>query len=141
MVHIIGTLYINENEILLDFIRGSGPGGQNVNKVASAVQLRFDVAKSASLTDEIRQKLFSQARKQVTKDGVLIIEARRFRSQEANRQDAIERLVKLIRRATQEPKIRRNTKPTRASKTRRLDAKHHRARTKQLRRPVPGADE
>jgi ribosome-associated protein len=137
----MGTLYIDENEIQLDFIRGSGPGGQNVNKVASAVQLRFDAAKSASLTDEIRQKLFSQARKQVTKDGVLIIEARRFRSQEANRQDAIERLVKLIRRATQEPKIRRNTKPTRASKTRRLDAKHRHARAKQLRRPVPGADE
>jgi ribosome-associated protein len=109
--------------------------------VASAVQLRFEAVKSASLPEGIRQKLLSLASKQVTRDGVLIIEARRFRSQEANRQDALERLVKLIRRAAQKPKIRRNTKPTRASKTRRLDAKHHRARAKQLRRSIPGTDE
>ena len=132
---------ISENEIRFVFVRASGPGGQNVNKVASAAQLRFNVMKSLSLSNEIRERLLSVAKKQITRDGVLIIEARRFRTQEANRHDAIERLVKLIHKSVQKPKIRRNTKPTRTSKMLRLEAKHRRTRVKRLRRPISGTDE
>ena len=141
MIHIADNLDIGEHEIKFDFIRSSGPGGQNVNKVASAVQLRFNVENTPSLTDEIRKRLLSIARKQINKEGELIIEARRFRTQDANRQDALGRLVKLIKNAAQKPKVRRKTRPTRASKISRLDAKHHRARTKLLRRPVLEKDE
>ena len=139
MIQVTPGIAIDENEIHQEFIQASGPGGQNVNKVATAVQLRFDVANSPSLPDEVRQRLFSLARKQITKEGVLIIEARRFRTQAANRQDAMERLVKLIRRSAQKPKVRRKTRPTRASQTRRLDAKRRRAQTKRLRSQIPEA--
>jgi len=121
---------------ILSILPHSDPGGQNVNKVASAVQLRFDVATSRSLPDEVRKRLFSLARKRISEEGILVIDARRFRSQRANRRDATERLVVLIRKAAQKPQIRRKTKPTLASKMLRLEYKHRRARTKRLRRPI-----
>ena len=141
MIHVTNTIAIDESEVQQEFIRASGPGGQNVNKVATAVQLRFDVAKSPSLSDNVRDRLISLARKRITEEGVLIIDARRFRTQGANRQDAIERLLELIRKAAREPKIRRNTRPTLASKTRRLETKRHRAETKRLRDPMLGASD
>jgi ribosome-associated protein len=136
MIHVTTGIAIDENEIHQEFIQASGPGGQNVNKVATAVQLRFDVANSPSLPYEVRERLLALAGRQITKEGVLIIHARRFRSQEANRQDVMERLVELIRKAAQRPQIRRRTKPTRTSKIHRLETKRHRAKTKRLRRTV-----
>jgi len=131
--------FLNEDEIKIRFIRASGPGGQNVNKVATAAQLHFDVANSPSLPDGVRRRLTQLAGRKMTEDGVLVITARRHRTQEQNRQDALERLVELIRRAAEKPKKRRKTKPTQASKKRRLDAKHRRSEKKRLRRP-PGLD-
>jgi len=136
MIHVTRTIAIDENEIQEDFIRASGPGGQNVNKVATGVQLRFDVPNSPSLPDEVRESLFALARRRITKEGVLVINARRFRTQGANRLDAMERLIELIRKAAQKPKIRRKTRPTLGSKMRRLEDKQHRSRTKRLRSPI-----
>jgi len=134
MIKITRDVAINENEIEEQFIRASGPGGQHANRAATAVQLRFDVAKSPSLPDAVRERLIRLAGNRITGDGVLIIKAGQFRSRERNRQDAIRRLVKLIRRAAKKPKTRRKTKPTRASKKRRLKDKRHRSKIKRMRR-------
>ena len=136
MIHITPTIAIDESEIHYEFIRASGPGGQNVNKVSTAVQLRFDVGTSPSLPDDVRERLIHLAGRRITEDGILIIDARRFRTQDRNRQDGINRLVGLIRKATQRPKRRLKTSPTRVSKMRRIEAKRRRSETKHMRRPV-----
>ncbi len=128
MIRITPRIAIDESEIEERFIRASGPGGQNVNKLASAVQLRFDAAHSPSLPDEVRARLIRLAGKRVNAAGVLVIEARRYRTQARNRADALDRLTKLILSASEKPRPRRETKPTAASKERRIEAKRQRAR-------------
>jgi ribosome-associated protein len=137
MIRIMRNISIEEGEIHLSFVRSSGPGGQNVNKVASAVQLRFDVGSSPSLPGDVRTRLIRLGGRRVTSDGFLIIEAKRFRTQEQNREDALNRLIELIRAAALKPKPRRKTKPTAVSRERRLASKKRRGETKRLRRAMP----
>ncbi len=141
MIQVNRFISIKESEISLEFIRASGPGGQNVNKVASAVQLRFDVSHSPSLPEEVRERLIKLAGRRVTSEGILIIHASRFRTQERNRQDAIDRLIELIRKAARKPKVRRKTKPSLESKKRRLEAKRRRGEVKRLRRSIPSSED
>lgn len=136
MILIDETLAVDESEISESFIRASGPGGQNVNKVASAVQLRFDVRHSPSLPPPVRERLERLGGQAVSLEGVLVITARRFRSQERNRADALDRLVALIRRAATPPRPRRPTRPSAASRERRLAGKAQRARLKQQRAAI-----
>ena len=124
---------IDENELQWEFKQSSGPGGQNVNKVATAVQLRFDVARTPSLTDEVRARLVRLAGKRMTRDGELIIEAKRYRTQDQNRQDALKRLVELLQKAYEKPKTRRKTRPTLASRQKRMAGKRRRSEIKRLR--------
>lgn len=140
MIRITRTLSIADSEIQEQFIRASGPGGQNVNKVSSAVQLRFDVARSPSLPEDVRARLTVLAGRRINQEGILTIEAQRFRTQGRNRDDARVRLVELIRRATEVPELRRATKPTRASQRRRLESKQRHGDTKKQRRTVVETD-
>ena len=133
-------LFLDDSEIEESFVRASGPGGQNVNKVSSAVQLRFDLSGSRSLPQKVRERLARLAGHRLTRDGVIVIIAQRYRTQERNREDALDRLIALIRRAAVPPTPRRPTKPSRAAKERRLDAKARRATTKERRRAQPDED-
>jgi ribosome-associated protein len=140
MIRVTPSINIAERELEEHFIRASGPGGQNVNKLASAVQLRFDVRRSPGLPADVRARLERLAGKRLTREGVLVINAERHRTQERNRQDARARLIELIRRAAVAPRPRRATKPTAASRERRLDSKKRRAAIKGLRRGKPALE-
>jgi len=140
MLRVTPSLTIDDSELEERFVRSSGPGGQNVNKVATAVQLRFDAARSPSIDEDTRERLRALAGSRMTADGVLVIDARRFRTQADNRQDARDRLAELLRQATIKPKRRRKTRPPAASAERRLATKRRRSETKRGRGDVAGDD-
>ena len=140
MIRITDRISIEERELEERFVRASGPGGQNVNKLSTAVQLRFDVRRSPSLSADLRTRLERLAGRRLTRDGVLVIMAQRHRTQERNRQDALDRLVELIRQASVAPTPRRPTRPTRGSKERRLATKKNRSSIKSLRHEKPSLD-
>lgn len=141
MIHVTRHIVIPESEIVERFIRASGPGGQNVNRVATAVQLRFDAARSPSLPEDVRRRLLRMAGRRLTREGVIVIDARTHRTQDRNRKDAVDRLVSLVRKAAERPRPRRPTSPTAASRRRRLEGKNRRSRIKRMRTGVvPGED-
>jgi len=140
MIRITDRISIEERELEERFVRASGPGGQNVNKLSTAVQLRFDVRRSPSLTTDVRLRLERMAGRRLTRDGVLVIMAQRHRTQERNRQDALDRLKELIQAASIAPTPRRPTRPTRGSKERRLASKKNRSGIKNLRQDKPSLD-
>jgi ribosome-associated protein len=141
MIVITPSLCIDDRELQFDFIRASGPGGQNVNKVSTSVQLRFDVRNTPALNQDTKDRLMKLAGSRMTEGGILILEAKRHRTQEANRLDAIDRLTDLIRKALEKPKPRRPTRPTHASQERRLAAKRKRSGIKRNRQTQPHRDE
>jgi ribosome-associated protein len=141
MIRVTPVISLDDNEITLGFVRASGPGGQNVNKVSTAVELRFDAVNSPSLPDDVRRRLVKIAGNKVTNDGFLIIEARRFKTQAKNRSDALGRLIDLIRKAAVEPRKRRKTSPTARSREERMKRKKLRSHVKKLRKPLDAAPE
>jgi ribosome-associated protein len=141
MIHITDELSLNEDELLWEFVRASGPGGQKVNKTATAVQLSFDILQSPSLPDDVQQRLVRLAGSKVNASGILRINARRYRSQERNRQDALDRLIRMLQDAALAPKKRRPTRPTRAAKKKRLNAKRKISKKKRMRKPVTSDDD
>lgn len=140
MIKITDDIAIGEEEINFKFVRSSGPGGQNVNKVSTAVKLRFNVVGSPTLPADIRSRLMELAGNRITEEGVLVIDAQQYSTQERNRQAAIDRLVNLIKEASIPPKVRRKTKPSAGSKKRRLESKRRRSEIKQHRKPVNDYD-
>lgn len=140
MLHVTGRIWISKSELEEHFVRASGPGGQNVNKVASAVELRFDAANSPNLPADVRARLMRLAGRRLTQDGVIVIRAERFRTQERNRADARDRLLRLIARAAEPPRPRVATRPPKAAKEKRIRSKKQRGRTKKLRRDIPSDD-
>jgi ribosome-associated protein len=140
MIRVTDRISIDESELSETFVRSSGPGGQNVNKLSTAVQLRFDVRHSPSLPDDVRMRLERLAGRRLTNDGVLVLIAQNHRTQERNRADALERLLDLIREAAVRPTPRRPTRPTRASKERRIEGKKRRSGVKRLRQGKPGVE-
>jgi ribosome-associated protein len=140
MIPVTATIALDEREIDESFVRASGPGGQNVNKVASAVQLRFDARRSPSLPPDVRARLERLAGARLTRDGVIVITAQRHRAQARNREDALERLLDLIRRAARPPLKRRPTRPTPAARERRIEGKKRHAGIKRLRQKRPSFD-
>jgi len=141
MLHVTDAIQLDESEIHFKFIRSPGPGGQHVNKAATAVQLRFDLAHSSSLPDHVRHRLKKLAKNRINAKGVLIISANRFRSQDLNRKDALDRLKHLIVKSTIEIRPRRSTKPTIASMKKRIEAKKRRGKLKHTRQSVSRADD
>ncbi len=141
MIRITRDIRILEKELKEEFVRASGPGGQNVNKVATAVKLRFDLESSESLPDDVRERLKKLAGRRLTDAGVLVIDARRYRTQERTREAARDRLAALVKKATERPKKRKKTAPSRQSKERRLSAKKRRGETKRRRRRVGDASD
>lgn len=141
MLEITPSITLPASEIQIDFIRASGPGGQNVNKVSTAVQLRFDILNSPSLPQEVKERLVNLGGNRITSEGVLILEASRYRTQEQNRQDALSRLAALVQKAATPPRKRRATRPSGASRARRLREKRRKAEIKQLRRNPGDWDE
>jgi ribosome-associated protein len=137
MIAITPSLALDESEIQLEFVRAAGPGGQNVNKVATAVQLRFDMRGSPSLPAEVRARLVKLAGRRVSEDGVLVITARRYRSQEQNRADAVQRLVKMIQKAATRPRVRKATRVSLSARAARVDEKKRRGEVKRRRRRHP----
>lgn len=140
MIEITEHIALKESEIEFDFMRAGGPGGQHVNRSATAVQLRFDVRSSTSLPEDVRRRLRRLAGRRMTQDGVLIISARNYRSQERNRQDALDRLVELIQKAAQKPRVRRKSRRPAAADRLRLEHKRRRAEKKRLRQS-PGRED
>lgn len=136
MITITSSLQINEEDLKFTFVRSSGPGGQNVNKVSTAVQLKFDIKSSEDLPDEVKIKLIKIGGKRISSKGILLIEARRFRTQEKNKLDAIERLITIIKKAATKEKLRSKTKPTKKSDEKRIETKKHKSLIKHSRKKI-----